>query len=217
MNVKTCTQFAVCAILLAWIQTAAAAYQVTIDTPGLSGTTASMAFDFIDGGPPSNGITVGTFSTDGTLGAATPTGGVTGALPSGFVLTDTTFFNEYLQNNVLGGSIAFTFSATSNAPAGASIPDTFSFFLIDPGTGLPLFNTTDPTGAASLFTLQIDGSADGLLSVYRDSATGSSVNWTVTDLAAVAAVPEPATAILVGLGLLVVLAQVSGRRRASIS
>lgn len=36
----------------------AAPIQVTIDTSALSGTTGSIAFDFLDGGIPSNTVTV---------------------------------------------------------------------------------------------------------------------------------------------------------------
>jgi len=178
---------------------ALADYQVTIDTSAFMGSTIAMAFDLNDGGPPSNSVSVSGFATDGTLGAVSPSGGVTGSLPGGFTLTDSSFFNEYLQSLTAGKSISYRFGATSNAPAGGSLPDTFSFFLLDPATGLPIFNTTDPTGSASLFELQIDGSPGGLLSTFVGSDTAPVASWTV-GAAGVAPVPEPSAGVLLALG-----------------
>ena len=41
----------------------ALSYAVNLDTASLSGTGAQLAFDFIDGGPPSNTTTISAFST----------------------------------------------------------------------------------------------------------------------------------------------------------
>src|SRR5690348_5894551 len=76
--------------------------QFSIDTSSLSGTSAQLAFDFIDGGPPPNTASVSGFATDGTLGAVSTVGGVVGTLPNTVTLTDSAFFNEYLQALILG-------------------------------------------------------------------------------------------------------------------
>jgi len=172
------------------------AYIVDIDTPPLSVPGVAMAFDFVDGGPPSNSVTVSSFSTNGTLGPVTSTGGVVGSLPNGFTLSDSTFFNEYLQNVSGATNIAFAFQATSNAAATDSLPDTFSFYLLDPITGLPLFSTTDPTGADSLFTFQITGASLGLIENYSPLGLGTPAPWTV-----IASVPEPSALVLLVIGL----------------
>jgi len=69
-------------------------YRVTIDTTAITSTTVALAFDFIDGGPPSNAVTVSQFTNNGMLGAAIQTGGVVGTLPAGFALSDSAFFKN---------------------------------------------------------------------------------------------------------------------------
>src|SRR5205807_2494820 len=107
------------------------------------------------------------------------------------------FFNEYLQNLTLATNIAFHLDTTKNAPTGGSLPDSFSFFMLDKNTGLPLFTTTDPTGSDGLFQLDLNGTPGGGLSVF--SAPNHEVSFTVTAL--VPAVPEPSTWLLLGSGL----------------
>ena len=169
---------------------------VTVDTSTLSGTSAQLAFDFVDGGTPSNTITISGFGTDGTLGSTVPTGGVSGNLPGTVVLTDSDFFNEYLTGITLGSTFSFILSATTNPADSASSPDAFSLFLLDPSAEFSLVSTSDPTGSNSLLTLNIDGSAEGALSVYDASVTTAPANTTV---------PEPATLLLLGAGLLPLL------------
>ncbi|HEY1240506.1 MAG TPA: NF038129 family PEP-CTERM protein [Bryobacteraceae bacterium] len=171
---------------------------VSVDTSGLAGTAAQLAFDFIDGGPPLNTITISSFLTDGTLGGVFPSGGASGTLLGTVVLSDSDFFNEYLTDITLGSSFSFVFSATANGPDAGSLPDAFSLFLIDPNTGLPLFGTADPSGADSLVTLNIDGSPTGALSVYSTSVkTGPPP--------AASAVPEPSMMWMLGVGLVPLL------------
>jgi hypothetical protein len=171
----------------------ASAIQVTLDTSALAGTAAQLAFDFIEGGTPSNSVTITGFSTDGTLGGATLTGDVTGALPGTVTLSDSNFFNEYLLHIALGNSISFTFETTDNPPDDPSFPpDSFSFFLIDPTTGLSLIETSDPTGANSLLLYSI-GVASPLRVYDSDQVT----------ISAASTAPEPAPALLMLVGLLV--------------
>jgi hypothetical protein len=176
-------------------------YKVTVGTSLLSGTSAQLAFDFIDGGPPSNAITLSNFATNGTLGSNSPTGGVSGTLPGIVTLTDSSFFNEYLTNMTLGTNFSFLIDATTNGPDPSSIPDAFSLFLFNPVTGLPLFATNDPTGSNALLTLNIDGSSQGALSTYIAPSGEAVVTATPVSTSAV---PEPGTVFLLvsGLGFL---------------
>ena len=186
-------------IVLAFIPTASlgdSVEVVDVNTSPLSGASAQLGFDFIDGGSPSNTITLSDFSTDGTLGGVFPTGGVSGTLPGTVTLTDSFFFNEYLTNITLGNSFSFILDATTSGPDLGSLPDAFSLFLLNPVTGLPLFATTDPTGSDSLLTLNIDGSTLGTLDVF--SAPGGESVVTVTR---VSVTPEPGTLLLLGSGL----------------
>jgi hypothetical protein len=86
---------------------------------------------------------------------------------------------------------------------GSSTPDSFSFFLLDDSLfPLPLFATTDPTGADALFIVDIDGTSGGNLQIFDSINTG--VTWTVTPPTAV---PLPSTALLLGVGVLGWVAQ----------
>lgn len=186
---------------------------IDVNTSALSGISAQLAFDFIDGGPPAsdNTITVSNFITDGTLGLVSPTGGVSGTFPGIVTLSDPTFFNEYLTNITLGTSFSFQVDATTNGPSLGSLADAFSLTILDPTTGLPLFGTTDPTGANTLLLLNIDGSANGSLTVY--TAPGNQVLVTA---APVSSVPEPSTFLLFGCGVIGLLLMLCRKKSVSI-
>jgi hypothetical protein len=147
-------------------------YEFTINTSSLLGSGSTLAFDFIGGGgTQSNSVSIFGFSTDGTLGSTSSTGSVTGSLASSASLTNASFFNELQQGITLGSTISFQLETTTNGPTGGSLPDTFSLFILDPTASVSLANTTDPTGADSLITLQIDGTPGSALSVYGSSPT----------------------------------------------
>jgi hypothetical protein len=154
-------------------------YDVSINTSSLLGTESMLAFDFIaGGGTQSNSVSISSFSTNGSLipasiSGAMNSGSVTGTLPSNVTLNNASFFNEYQQGITLGSTITFQLDATTSAPAGSSLPDTFSLFFLDPAAANSLLTTTDPTGANSLFTLQIDGSPNGIIGVYDSLPTVS--------------------------------------------
>jgi len=186
-------------------------YSVDVDTSLLSGTSAQLAFDLIYGGGPSNNtVTISGFSTDGTLGSVSLFGLVTGTLPATVTLADSPsfFFNEYLTDLTLGTYISFGLDVTTNGP-GASLPDALSVFLLDPNTGFPLVTTSDPSGADSLFTLNINGTSEGDLGVYTstvDATPGSGSPGSG------ATVPEPRTSILLGAGLAFLIWRFEQRR-----
>jgi hypothetical protein len=116
--------------------------QITVDTSSLFGTAANLAFDFIDGGPPSNSVTIFGFTSDGTLGDACITHDLVTCDPApkltdgtGIVTIDDSVFSftEYRQTITLGNSLSFRFDTTGNpadTEAGSS-PDGFSFSLLD--------------------------------------------------------------------------------------
>ena len=140
-----------------WVH--AVSYTITVDTHLLAGTDASIAFDFIDGGLPSNSYVVSGFSTDGALSIGSASGYVVGQLPGTISFGDTSFFNEYMQGIVLGNTFSFTVSTSDLPPDAGFSPDAFSLFLL--GTdNLSLVGTSDPTGANALLLHNLgDGSA----------------------------------------------------------
>ena len=178
----------------------AAPVLITVNTQLLAGSSAQLAFDLIDGGAPANSVSISGFATNGTLGAASTSGGASGSLGTTVSLTDSSFFNEYLQNIVLGTTLSFIYNTSDLGPAAGSLPDGFSFFLLNPA-GLPLVSTTDPTGSDALFLYNI-GSPLGL-SVYQSASV------IVTAGPVTNGVPEPGSLLLVVSALL--LLAVAGR------
>lgn len=184
----------------------AATYEVVLDSPFQAGAPAQLAFDLTNGdGASNNAITLGSVVSDGSFGDGSVKGGAVGALPAGASLTDTAFLNELLQVHVLGPQLRFTIDTTT-VRAGGSVPDQFSFFVLDAAGGI-LFDTTDPTGAGALFVLDLDGSAGGALRVFASAGAAPAPTWTVT------LIPEPGTVALVGSGL-ALLAACARRGRA---
>ena len=174
-----------------WVAQAAPVL-ITVDTTQLAGTSGKFAFDLIDGGAPANAVTLRNFSGNATFGGYSVTGGVVGSAPGTVILSDTSFFNEYVQNLVFGSTFSFVLDASDNATTSFA-PDAFSLFVLD-STGVPLGISTDPTGANSLFILNI-GDAQGLQ--LFDSTV---VNITAQAEPA-GAVPESGSALLVAIAL----------------
>lgn len=183
-------RFTVLAALLVAPLAQANPIPMVIDTSSLSGTSAQLAFDLIDGGPPGNTVTISAFSSDGTLGSFLLTGDASGSFPGTVTLGDTSFFNEYLQNIVLGTTLSFTFGTMENPANPSFTPDAFSLLFLDPTSGLPLFATSDPTGADALILYNIG--ALNPLEIYRSDAV------TVT---AGNSIPLPGTLPLLVAGL----------------
>jgi hypothetical protein len=177
--------------LTAW----SSSFNVNIDTAGLAGTTATLAFDFIDGdGVANNTAQISGFLTDGGFdrGLASSVGDVSGLLDTSVTLGDSGGFNEFLQPITLGGTLHFQLQLTDLFDPSALRPDVFGFYLLDELASSPLFSTTDPTGSAALFSIDLTGDGKGL-SVY--AATNPSAAWTVE--APRQAIPAPGTLPLI--------------------
>lgn len=192
------------ALVLATLFVALPAYAspilVTVDTTALSGTNADIAFDLIDGGTPANTITLSSFLTNGTLGAASSTGDVTGVFPGSVTIGDTSFFNEYLQNETLGTRLSFILDSSNLPPDALSLPDGFSMFLLDHTTGLSLVATSDPTGADALFLWSLGTTS------APDVYSSDTVHVTIGPAGPPPnPVPEPSTLLLGMIGLLTLM------------
>jgi len=216
---------AVGSALLAWSPYLCATtynVNVTIDpsAPGLSGPVI-LAFDYNDGGPPDNTVVLSplVFSADWTPNGDpndSLTGGVCGVDPScppPWTFTESmppnSFYELQVPFSTIGTTLSFSFTTTDNAPEGP-FPDSFSFFMLDPDTGLPLFPTTDPIfGDDAMFLVSIAGigPCEESLCAFAPDPAIPGFFMTVTPVS----VPEPGTLALLAAGFVAIFA----RRRLS--
>lgn len=148
-------------------------YNVQIDTSALAGTPGAIAFDFTSSKPSDNFVNILNFSHDGLTGLPETRGGlVSGDIILGLNpapatrIEDDSFFNSLvLPFDSFGTVISFAVQISENAPPPAEIPDEFSFFVLG-SDGLPLLPTLDTLGSNALFTICVDGSGPGVLSVF---------------------------------------------------
>ena len=149
-----------------------AQYEVTLNTPGLTGQSAALAFDLVGGDSQggNNFAEATRFSTDGTL-----------TDPSKVFVPDSSFFNEVVRDLTLGSILKFDLNLSQNhAPPGL---DEFSLFLLDSSHAVPLISTSDPTGADALLTVDIDGTPGGKLTLFSSTTPG--VSFTIESIAPV--------------------------------
>lgn len=154
-------------------QLQATLYNVDIDTSALTGSAGAIAFDFTSSTPNSNTVQILNFFHDGTAGLPATLGGlisgdiILGRNPAPVTrIEDSSFFNSLvLPFESFGSRISFAIQITENAALPSEVPDEFSFFVLGPD-GLPLVQTLDPLGSDALFTICVDGSAQGLLGVF---------------------------------------------------
>jgi hypothetical protein len=184
--------------LLLIFHTAAAAsavFNVTVDSTVLSGSPGVLVFDLIDGGPPDNSVILSALVSDGTQGATSTAGGVTGSGPWLFTDAGGSFFNELqIPFNPMGSSLSFSFTTSDNPPDPSSFADSFSFFILNTDLTTPLITTDDPTGANSVFLYSFGQGEQGLL-VY----TADQDDFSIAVIPQPSVVPEPGTlALLVG-------------------
>lgn len=186
------------ALFICSLYVRATTFNVSIGSAGFAGASATLAFDFVDGGPPSNTVILSALTSDGTQGASSTTGGVSGTGP--WTITDTSFFNELLVSFApLGTSTSFSFTTTDNPPDPGSFPDSFSFFLLDSSAIFPLITTNAPGGSDALFEVDMTGLGAAGLSVYTPDQSGFSIQVSTPGV-----MPEPGSLalLIVGFGAL---------------
>ena len=174
------------------------ALKVNIDTTGLIGTNATLAFDFFDGDAAfNNTIQISQFQTNALLGSASLLGDVSGSLNSTVHIGDNDFDNRLEQQLILGSSLQFQLHTTNLFDINGIFPDSFAFYILDEFASFSLLPTTDPFGLDALFAIDLNGSENGL-SVY--TATTGADNWAIEPLEST--VPTPSTFLLILAGVL---------------
>ena len=189
-------------------------YTVYLNTASLVGNTnAPFSLDVALGSgaqTPNSDNTVALSNfvfTNGSVGAVSySNGSETGSMSSTVTLTTGSEDNElaqYFTNTVTQIQFSVSMTNVSDNP----FPDQFNVSILD--SGLNNIPTTDPSGGNTLVLANL-GTGQTLSSVntYRSTASGEAPG-------VIAAVPEPtpATALLAGLCVLGLLAQVKTLRR----
>jgi hypothetical protein len=183
-----------------------AVYAFSMNTSPLIGNGVfTLDFQFVDGtGLPAdlnnNTVTLSNFAFGGgsPSGGGTATGGASGSLASGVVLTDAQFFNEYYENFTPGTTLAFTID-TTNVLNPSGTPDLFTVAILDSmGNELPTSGMAD-----EFFDLTLIGGPSPQAAVFG-SAPGSTFPLGPPAVQPQNTVPEPKTycQLLAGLILL---------------
>jgi len=175
-------------------------FHIDVNTTPLMGNANgpfSLDFQLNDGsaagGDANNAVTLSNFNFGGGTVSGDPTllGGATGNLSSSITITDSAFGNEIFQGFTPGSTLGFEVSITRNVDSGVT-PDSFSFAILDSN----LSNIPTTGGGDSLATLDLNSTSLNVSNVQTFSSTGVDTGGVT-----VAAVPEPSSVAMVGLGM----------------
>jgi hypothetical protein len=188
-------------------------FDVSLNTSSLSGTTQILAFGLNDSDGSSNTISLASFNfgagsavsgtQDCTLGGALSGAGCSGSLTSGVTLTDSStaevFFDEEFN---VGSSLSFEMT-TTNAFAGG-IPDGFAMYLCN-ATLSSCYSDDSVSGA--MLILGLGGSPLTPASFTLNGASAQGLPAPVVTVPASTGggttMPEPPSALLLGIGIAV--------------
>ncbi len=180
-------------------------WTVSVDTSRLATNyTGPFALDFELVGSNGNTVTLTGFSFGG--GNAGPTGafltgGASGDLGGSVGLTDSAnFFSDFNQQFTPGTTLTFTVDSTLVPPASGGFPDNFSMLIFSgydtsngynpyAGTGGTPIPTSDPTGADTFLSLDVNGPGSTTMASFPSTSGDVAVTVTPTSV-----VPEPSTA-----------------------
>lgn len=167
-------------------------YQINVNTAGLSGTSGYLDFQFDPGATPfdSGSATITGFTGNGTLGAALPdVGAVSGTLPGTIVINNVDATNEYTQAYTYGSFLdVFVTLNIPTVSGSATGGNSFTLDVEDSG-----FNSLL---SSSFPAVEIDLNATtGRPTVINNTTSGNANGYAIVNT------PEPATFMLLGVGL----------------
>lgn len=200
----------ICSLAVLTANAAPITYNISLNTAPLAGHPAgpfSLNFQLTDGSgsnDANNTVTLSGFQFGpggSAAGSAMRAGGVTGSLTSTVTLTDSAFLNSFTQQFAPGNRLSFMALVTTNVDAGPQ-PDEFSFAILDrTGVELPTISSFFDVFA----TIDINSPTNATVRTFASDPSripaggGSPITTGATQ---VQVVPEPASAILLFCGFL---------------
>lgn len=188
-------------------------FLITADTTGLAGTSGFLDLQMNPSttlASPSVTATVTEVSTDGTLGSTTITTGVTGSFSSTPAVMNNMSYSELQQTFTYGTTLSFeiTLSGSEINPS-----------TVQPFSGTMLTFALEDSTQTGLNAGPLNGEAVDLNvnqtvapNVSTQTYGPASGNYPTVTITPCAAVPEPSSMILMGLGLGAVIAVGRSRR-----
>jgi hypothetical protein len=187
---------------------------LSLDTSLLVGNASgpfSLGFELADGsltGDGNNAVSLSNFQfgAGSATGSSSTFGTASGDLSSSVLMTDLGIFSGLSQGFDPGNTLVFDISFTNNVDLGGT-PDEFAFFILD-STDTPI----PTTGGIALF--QIDfGLATPTISTFAgDTSQSGGIGLPAPTYSSVSSAPEPATAALCGIPLVLTFLVLRRRR-----
>jgi hypothetical protein len=170
------------------------------------GSTYALDFQLNDGSGVGDANNTAVISNlmfgGGSAGLTSPTGGATGNAAAGFILSDTSFFNQILQVFVPGSFVSFRTELTDSADLGAT-PDTLTLAILRDGVEIPTTSLLD-----AFLVAEITGGPGSVAGFGSDaSALPIDTGAPLITFVSTSGVPEPGSLFLVSaaIGLLICL------------
>ncbi|HZW34638.1 MAG TPA: NF038129 family PEP-CTERM protein [Isosphaeraceae bacterium] len=165
------------------------AYDVTVDTSSLAGTTGGIEFTLIAGNTPAplDTATITAFTPQaGLVPPPTTSGDVSGDL-SGRMSMDNQAPSLYFETLTYGSTLSFQVTLSSTAGSPSSADTLFAFYLFD-SAGNPVSGPNSPSGEI------LDINIQGPSGTFDTPVTYPPPAITLIS------VPEPSSVVLLGLG-----------------